>query len=203
MNSPTERINEGDLFSQELPLRETNPGRGTFQEDATEMSQSGIMDSQINARCIKAIDEWRGNREHGQKRKEQHFIWLRRQEAPTEKQAWNSEEYQELNAADSDFAGIEDIVWQVSTSRNASNLGNHLRDSWDEDSCLALDYAIHAQNQNKSENQSGTPVEEDTGNFSHIELDVEGFDAMRRRIRVQRMLEVNVIKAPAVMYANF
>lgn len=192
MNNPTERINEGDFLSQDLPIRGIKSGRGHSKEDDTEMSQSGIMDDQINAGCIRAIDEWRGTREQGQKVKEQHLIWLRKQGAPTEKQVWTSEDYQEPEAISSYSAGIEDITWQIFTSRNASDLENHLRDSWDEDSCLALDYAINAQDQNQNEKHPGTPAEEDTGNLSHIELDAEGFDAMGRRIRVQRMLEVKL-----------
>lgn len=186
MNNPVERVSGSH---RELPIRELN--------SSTELPLSPqppkMMDDQINATAKRAIEEWRGSREQGQKWKEQHLIWLRRQEGP--KLAWIATEYEQLEdeVANEERVEAENIIWQFPTREETSELEDHLRDSWDEDSCLALDYAIDTQNQSvQNGNRQRNGDELDEGNLSHIELDVEGVDATGRRIRVQRTLEVKV-----------
>ena len=178
MNNPFERTMED---TRKLPIRENSSTiKPSSNGNAKSTLQgSGFLDEQINAGARQAIEGWRGNRE--QRVKQQHLIWLRKQEGT--KLMWTPVEYEELEEeiARDESGDFENVTWQSPTSREAPDLENHLRNSWDEDSCLAFDYLIDTQDQ-----------VDQTGNLTHIEVDVEGHDRNGHRVRVQQTLEVKI-----------
>ncbi|TVY35401.1 hypothetical protein LSUB1_G005809 [Lachnellula subtilissima] len=179
MNNPIERIMED---TRELPIRENPTIKPSSNGNSKSTLQgSGFLDEQINAGARQVIEEWRGNREQRQQVEQQHLIWLRKQEGT--KLIWTPIKYKQLEEeiARDESGDFENVTWQSPTSREALELATHLRNSWDEDSCLAFDYLIDTQDQ-----------VDQTGNLTHIEVDVEGHDRNGHRLRVQRTLEVKI-----------
>ncbi|KAF4625228.1 hypothetical protein G7Y89_g12944 [Cudoniella acicularis] len=183
------------LSEQDLLIQRNN---STFLENTQPAGFSvqvvEIHDDQINDEIIKAIKEWRtvyqdwrGGTE------EQHLRWLRRYGQPT-KHEWVVDNSNQAGAA-----AVMSLVPDISEYINWGTLAtaeSFWHDDeriviWDEVASLTYDntrpwLAIGAQPKTSSNALYGEH------NLSHAGLDVEGVDAVGRRIRARRLLEVKL-----------
>lgn len=95
-----------------------------------------------------------------------------------------------------DESCFQEIHWGRSAdARGPQDIFHVSTIPWDEDACQTFDYARDLQEtnwRNWSLRQNQGEAEEFANNLTHVEMDVEGFDGEGNRVRVQRVLEVNL-----------